>query len=401
MRHTSGTTLPSLTGLRWVAAFLVFGYHLRVIEYFAPGLGADLVSAVFRSGSVGVSFFFILSGFVLMWASPWTAYRRFWWRRFARVYPLHVATALAVLVFLLVCARDDLPSGPALAANVGLVHAWVHDVAYYQSLNTVSWTLSCEAFFYLIFPLLAAGLSRLRIGGSVATAFGAWAVCLIGPAAGRLLFEPDSVGWFFHWTPVGRLPEFVCGIALACVVRQARFPQPQHFTRFWYLAAGLTVGGYLLSAHVPVPYNVAACTMPGFGLLLVAAAMSDLQTHWTPWRHAVMVRLGELSFAFYLVHILVIRVLEVVIGYHPHLVDARAAGLAMLAFLLSLGAAWLLHVGVERPFHRRLLCRRDGSARTPRQAGRSRAVGGDFGADGDCRTGADLASSSALRAGAR
>ncbi|WP_412751302.1 acyltransferase family protein [Krasilnikovia sp. M28-CT-15] len=355
IRRTSATPLPSLTGLRWIAAFLVFGFHLHVVEYFAPGVGADLVSAFFRSGSVGVSFFFILSGFVLMWASPWTAYRRFWWRRFARVYPLHAVTALVALLFLFVCSRDDLPSGSVLVANFGLVQSWVDDVAYYQSLNTVSWTLSCEAFFYLILPFLAAGISRLRVGGSVAVALGAWVVSLGGPAVGRLLFEPDSVRWFFHWTPAGRLPEFVCGIAVACVVRQARSPQPHHLTRLWYLATGLTIGGYLLSTHVPEPYSLAACTMPGFGLVLAVAAISDLQTRWTPWRNAVMVRLGELSFAFYLVHIIVVRVLEVVIGFHPQLDNVRAVELTALTFFLSLGAAWLLNIGVERPLHSRLL----------------------------------------------
>ena len=50
--------LPTPTGLRWFAALLVFGYHLSVSTGWMP-------ARVFRFGQSGVTFFFILSGFVL------------------------------------------------------------------------------------------------------------------------------------------------------------------------------------------------------------------------------------------------------------------------------------------------------------------------------------------------
>lgn len=57
--------LSSLTGLRFFAAIGVVFYHLRI--YFAP-IGDSL--AIFSYGFTGVSFFFILSGFVLTWSQP-------------------------------------------------------------------------------------------------------------------------------------------------------------------------------------------------------------------------------------------------------------------------------------------------------------------------------------------
>jgi peptidoglycan/LPS O-acetylase OafA/YrhL len=98
--------------------------------------------------------------------------------------------------------------------------------------------------------------------------------------------------------------------------------------------------------------------MPGFGLVLLAAATGDVGDCWSPWRHHVVVKLGELSFAFYLVHLIVIRVGEVAIGYHPHLGNAAAVSLTVLTFTISLSAAWLLHAGVERPARTLLLRRR-------------------------------------------
>src|ERR687894_524914 len=62
-----GARLPSLTGLRFVAAFLVFGFHLHVAHLLDEGVAGTVMELVFGQGAVGVSFFFILSGFVLTW----------------------------------------------------------------------------------------------------------------------------------------------------------------------------------------------------------------------------------------------------------------------------------------------------------------------------------------------
>ncbi|GAA2675088.1 acyltransferase family protein [Actinoplanes palleronii] len=174
-----GTHLPSLTGLRWIAALLVFGFHVQVGGRLPDATATRLVQDVFGAGATGVSFFFLLSGFVLMWSSARERPGEFWWRRFARVYPLHAATAVLALI-----VGGGLPPVPVVAANLTLVQAWSPDHAYYQGLNAVSWTLSCEAFFYLMFPLLAAGIGRLRPDALTLTLIGAWLVIVAGPFAG-------------------------------------------------------------------------------------------------------------------------------------------------------------------------------------------------------------------------
>lgn len=115
------TQLPSLTGLRWLAALAVFGFHVHVVRYFGTGTDAHVVRLVVGSGSTGVSFFFILSGFVLMWAfTPTASPARFWWRRFCRVYPLHAVTALVALAMVL-WSSGDLPGTWTTVANLALV----------------------------------------------------------------------------------------------------------------------------------------------------------------------------------------------------------------------------------------------------------------------------------------
>ncbi|MEU1166159.1 acyltransferase, partial [Streptomyces sp. NPDC005921] len=161
-------SLPSLTGLRWMAAVLVFGLHVHNFRYFG-GTGGRFVSWGFEAGASGVSFFFVLSGFVLMWsARPGDRASRFWWRRVARVYPVHLVTMAVALVMAFTLPRQPRPTLPQGLADVFLVHSWWRP--WWQTLDPVSWSLACEAFFYAAFPLLALVLRRLEARGATALA---------------------------------------------------------------------------------------------------------------------------------------------------------------------------------------------------------------------------------------
>src|SRR5690349_24005788 len=92
--------LSSLTGLRFAAALLVFGVHAYS---FIPvgGFAHDLGHVLLDPGDLGVSFFFVLSGFVLTWAARGESARplgRFFAGRVLRIYPAYVvALGLAVV----------------------------------------------------------------------------------------------------------------------------------------------------------------------------------------------------------------------------------------------------------------------------------------------------------------
>lgn len=80
--------LPSLTGLRFFAASMVVLLHAA--QRFDPISG---MTHVVGFGYIGVSFFFMLSGFILAWtAREVDSPMQFYWRRFARVWPLHALT---------------------------------------------------------------------------------------------------------------------------------------------------------------------------------------------------------------------------------------------------------------------------------------------------------------------
>ncbi|WP_412541466.1 acyltransferase [Longispora sp. K20-0274] len=336
--------LPSLTGLRWIAALLVFGLHVHTVEYFARNSGAGLVVHwLFGAGATGVSFFFVLSGFVLAWSArehdrPFA----FWHRRFARVYPLHAVTALAALLLGWLLLPRSLPSSAALVANALLVHPWNTAIGYSQSLNPVSWSLACEALFYALFPALFWLVRRLGPRG-------AWWVAGVSLAATVTVpfLVTDHLTRYF---PLVRLPEFALGVALACLVRAGRWAGPGMGVALVVLAAG-----YALTAWVPDQFRFAACTVPGFALVITAAAGGDLTGARSVWRHPVAVRLGELSFAFYMIHILVIRTGEALFASHPRLGSVAGAAVAAAAFAVALALSWALYAGVECPSRRLLL----------------------------------------------
>ncbi|MFI1767311.1 acyltransferase family protein [Streptomyces sp. NPDC020800] len=342
-------SLPSLTGLRWMAALLVFGLHVNNFGYFGGGAGR-IVFWGFGAGATGVSFFFVLSGFVLTWsARQHDRAFAFWRRRIARIYPVHLVTLAVALLMTLTLTHQGNPTPRQTLANALLLHSWWHP--WWQTLNPVSWSLACEAFFYASFPLLILLLRKLGARGS--TVLGGVSV-----AAVLVLAWADAHHWLtqsLYSFPAARLPEFVLGAVTARLVLVDRWRGPG-----LEASLALAIIGYFLVPQVTPGYSATVCTLAGFTLLIPAAAAADLHGLPSLWRHRRLVRLGELSFAFYMIHLLVLRAGTNLLGTKPHFGVLAGVAVTGIAFSLSLGLSWVLYEAVERPARRLLLRRRAG-----------------------------------------
>src|SRR5689334_25372956 len=106
--------LPSLTGLRFVAALLVFVHHSSHLMVFSDTAITEAYGQLARNAaSIGVSFFFVLSGFVLTWSvQPGDTAPRFLRRRFFKIFPNHVVVYVVALLLLLASA---VPIDPVVA----------------------------------------------------------------------------------------------------------------------------------------------------------------------------------------------------------------------------------------------------------------------------------------------
>lgn len=284
----TGARLDSLTGIRAFAAFLVFWFHA------SEGYGG------ISSGMVGVSLFYLLSGFVMAWTDhPDDTAKAFYQRRLARVYPAYV-TAFIIAITLKVLgselARIDLVA-------LTLLQSWYPSRTVYFAADAVFWSLSCEAFFYLVFPVLRRVIQRLRPAGVIALAVGATTISLSIAVTGSLLPDSPLTRWAVIVLPLFRLPEFVLGVALgSLVVRGWRLRLPLS------VAVALAAVALVAAMWAPMLLSRYAVTLVPFALLVVALACSDLNGRKTLLTTKPIVALGNWSYSFYLLHAMALSV---------------------------------------------------------------------------------------------
>nr|WP_279292678.1 acyltransferase [Methylobacterium goesingense] len=372
--------MPALTALRFVAAAYVVVFHYA--GFFFPD--AAIPGAV-RLGYSGVTFFFLLSGFILAYTyrdvdlTDRAARARFAWARVARVYPVYLLCLVLALPWFVAWVAKSAPplqglmAAGAVLAPLGL-HAWVPGAAC--SLDCPSWSVSVEMVFYALFPLLlplalaAPGrIARLTLAawivltGGAALAFARYApgLSLIGPEPGGA--GPVLLAQAIKYNPLMRVPEFVAGLLLYAAWTRWRLPTP-------VLLALAALAGLALVAGAPHLSEVLlhnGLTALAWAPLILAGAQLRSGPLVTPG----FVFLGRISFALYMIHVpayaLVNSLDRVVLGGRLAAAPWLGSGLAA-ALALTLGV--LLHRGLEEPMRRRILRR----ATRPRAAG-SVAVG--------------------------
>jgi len=356
--------LPSLTGMRFIAAVGVFLFHGILYGGFFSSTHAVgvLGSVVNVAGWAGVVFFFILSGFVLTWSlRPKDTVPSFWRRRLLKVFPNHLVTSIIAFVLLAVVAHTAFQGKNLL--NIFLLQAWVPNLATVFSGNVVSWSLSCELLFYLSFPLLYMGIRRIRperlwawaIGVMVAVGLVPTLASVIPPAAalsGSTVMPIIDVNawqqWFVAFFPPVRMLEFVLGMILArIVITGRRLP----LTRGG--AVGLSVLAYALTPLFPGAYRIVATMVLPLALLIAASGKADSENQKTWLASRVMVYLGDISFAFYVCHWLILDYGHVIVGATRSFGTAAALGILALLLISVVIIASALFLGVERPIMRK------------------------------------------------
>jgi len=285
--------LKPITALRFGAALWVAVYAFW--ENLA-GAGSSMLVA---KGYLGVELFFVLSGFILSHVYLQAAgekrfsYRGFLWARIARVYPLHVATLVAVgllagaAVVAGMSVDGNILSWTSLPANLLMVHAW--GLAPVAGWNHPSWSISAEWFAYLCFPAFAFVFWRLR-DKPVTAVVGAAAFLMI------LYFVFEQWAGFplteatIRWGALRIVPCFALGCALYLLYRHAPVKAPA-------LASGLFLALMLGSAALGL-WDALTVLAAG-GLILSLASLPNDRAGWLASKPAVY--LGEISYSVYMV----------------------------------------------------------------------------------------------------
>ncbi|SCE51558.1 Peptidoglycan/LPS O-acetylase OafA/YrhL, contains acyltransferase and SGNH-hydrolase domains [Streptomyces sp. DvalAA-14] len=346
--------LDSLTSLRFFAAFAVFTFHFT-------GTGGETgfgrVPVLFpysMIGGQGVTFFFVLSGFLMMWVfKPHEHPGVFYWRRVGRIWPAHLVSLLLAIYAYYIMAHLTI-DWPSLILSVFLVQTWPPHVYPTLPGNEVTWTLSVELLFYLLFPLLGRLADRCRTRWLVvATALGLAGMWLTNWIA-AVNATPATAGWIMR-LPVVYLPEFLLGMTVATAVR-----------RGWRLPLRPVVPVLLLAAYVgfyykgrpqltlgaiqQVDYTERQAVAIFSVLIILAFVQREIRGLRGVLNTRPLVLLGAWSYCFYLVHHSLSRIATYIWGRLP---DNNWALLGVLAVgVVGNVLAWLLFRYVEEPAER-------------------------------------------------
>lgn len=346
--------LNSLTSLRYFAAAAVVLSHV----YYHYISWRPLWVAGFY-GYIGVSFFYLLSGFVLTWSCSRQPATRFWFNRFARVWPLQAAAMIVmygVEAWWNISGRH--PTSPAgWISQVFLLQSWDPAPNVHSGGDGPVWSLSCEMFFYAVFPLVVLFVRKARVRGLVLAVLGILAAMTAAPLALGGHLSSATFEWAFFYLPGYRVGEFIIGMLLArAVALGLRFPRPWvGYTLGWaWLAAWAACAAKITLAHhytdIPRPW-VALTVMPAFVLLLTAGVSADLSGRSRLMKSPVMVRLGEWSFALYLIHLFFV---DLVIRHHWLASHGGVLGATYFVLFLAVVTAFaaVVHYAFEKPVER-------------------------------------------------
>ncbi|MCT9809906.1 acyltransferase [Acidovorax sp. Be4] len=349
----------ALTGLRFVAAFYVFVFHIHIRW---PVTDAKFLGNILGQGAIGMSLFFILSGFVLAYryADGKTPLRAYLINRFSRIYPIYAAAALVTLPWIGISMGDGSAAemGKAITqgfllviANIFLVQAWFPQFFDYWN-NGGSWSISVEAFCYVLLPFLLPTLTRLPPKRLLLVAIACYALATLPGLVGFIF--PDAPRGVYYSMPIYRLPEFVIGVCCYLAFRNGwgeKF-KPIHQVAFLvttttYLGFfGPSIPNYVGHNWIAVPFIAFMIFTLSNGKGILASSLSGSFLVW----------LGKISYSFYSFQALVIMFL---ISYHdqilvrlPALANNKLFLLFALFILVLISA--IGYYLIEEPARRRI-----------------------------------------------
>ncbi len=310
MEITKPSRLNALTGLRCFAAINIVFFHFSNPDWF--GWFAPVVNA----GYASVSFFILLSGFVLAYnyaprARAGTLDRtRFWEARFTRLYPIYLLSL--ILSWRMIPAEYQAHTHAmfwtGMVLSPLLLQGWIPELATF--LNTPAWTMSAESAYYLGFPWFARCKRPARLLPLLAQMAGVWCLGMI-PGTLYLILNPDHLAVTDRWssapwlqalkyTPLPHLASFIFGVMLA-EPRRDRTPRRLAAPGSRHRRLRSEPSDCFSSGRI-VPYAIIhdGLLMPLFGCIILGLAGENRLAWFFSLRPLVFI--GEASYCLYLLH---------------------------------------------------------------------------------------------------
>jgi peptidoglycan/LPS O-acetylase OafA/YrhL len=295
--------------MRAIAAMNIVFFHFSNPKWFGP------FAPVVDNGYVSVSFFLLLSGFVLAYnyrergERGEMRARTFWLARFSRIYPvfffsLIVSTGMLIQEW---TVRTHAQFFTGVLITPLLMQGWSPQLCTFW--NTPAWTLTTDVFFYVLFPWLIT-LRRPRTPRAmIKTMLLWWGVSFILPTL-YTVFHPDgelhidrySNGLWLRalkFGPVQHLPSFLFGMALASfselIPERSRTRVALGLAGFAVLYVVLYFGSYM-----PYVYMHDGLLMPLYGMVILGLSGRNFMAKM--FSLMPLLAVGEASYCLYILH---------------------------------------------------------------------------------------------------
>ena len=353
--HGENAPMLSMEGLRGVAVFLVFWVHYSTLSHpWLSGFSVGLSDFIYSFGNVGVFLFFMLSGYLIYGAiidKSTFSIVQYGKRRVHRIYPtfLVVFAAYVVLSFLFP-DESKLPSGVwertiYIIQNM-LLMPGIFDI---QPIMTVAWSLSYEVFYYLLIPTVIFSL-KLK-SWKVDHRIWFWVlITALSLIAYRVLDGPID------------LIMFISGILLFEIYAKKQFVLSKGGTRFLLLALAI----FGLRSVFQFSWALSILSIFILFLLLGLCAFNQQSKAYNWLSYTLLRWLGNMSYSYYLLHGLTLKVCFLLLGFVLPENFASATVYYWLwvpLFICTLVTSFILFLIVERPISLQVSSRQNSAGR--------------------------------------
>lgn len=286
INRKSSEALHGLTIFRFVAALYIFLFHCHIrFRLDIP----DSFQSILKNGAVGMSFFFVLSGFVLAWSSRGGIKENYFKHRIARIYPAYLL--MGVLTLPLLLNFDIYKFLSVIILFLTGMQAW-----YPQSFPiwhfSGSWSISVELFFYLCFPFILPYVRKKPVTWLVFAFVSSSLVIPIAIALDGKHMMPN-----YYMSPLHRLPEFILGISLGVIYSNG--------FRLLKSKLLLSIISIIVLASIATWNNYSYLynnylSLPCIAVLILALASTEIKRNIIT---NILIYLGEISYSFYLMQL--------------------------------------------------------------------------------------------------
>jgi peptidoglycan/LPS O-acetylase OafA/YrhL len=344
--------IKPLTSLRFLFAFMVFASHLGFLSRSESNVLRWIYDSIFHEGYIGVSFFFILSGFILAYnyqdgiLKNQKSKKTFYQARFARIFPLHILTLIISipLTYGVFFRNKSLWLSQALT-NLSLTQSYIPINSIYFSFNAPSWSISDEMFFYLVFPFLILLIPKIRNYKNIFI----FSMIAIIPLL-TLVIPENYYHQIFYINPFTRVVDFIIGIFIFNMCQTLTLKERRINYNYLEISALVLlivffifhqsiakVARYSFYYWIPMSYLI-------FSYSFQKGAISKFLSK------KIFIHLGEISFGFYMFHQLVLRYFSIINNKFLHVENDIL--IMIITFTISLVVSHYSFILFETPMNK-------------------------------------------------